>query len=309
MCGCSSGYSRLSLDPVEADSEHPARPADVPAATAALAGCAGVRLSESLVHLACADGQEVYASRYDADVEPGSCEGIASNWYQKADLAAGPALRLPAPSLTYRAAVRGGAGPASAVVACSPAPQGGLLFLTAAGVLRPDSAFVSRALPAVAYDGVPAQVLSSRRPDSLDFFGRALLVHPSCELMGARNLACYQSGQMDWSEFGTLADAQAASARRVEGSVAAGATIVEDEAVGCVFEGVATSCRRVTYRMPISGVARLLTLGASNVLVAYYVAERVRDRNAQAVCSFYDDQAPPGGLAALCAEAFEPASQ
>ena len=304
LSGCSTGYSYLALSPAAPGAENPARPQDVPAATAVLTDCSGVQLDEALIHLACDDAQEVYAARYDAEIEPESCEGIASDVYRGANLVGGPDLRLPAPSLTYRADIEDptGLGSVSAVVACSPAPQGGLLFLTAIGGLRLDNAFYERALPAIAYDGVPASVVGSRRPDSLDFFGRALPVHPSCRLIGARNLSCYPSGQMDWSEFGSLADAQAALERRVQASVAAGATVLEDEALECTFEGVATSCRRVVYRMPVS---RILTLGASNVLIAYYVAEGVRERNAQAVCSFYDDQAPEGGLAALCAESFE----
>lgn len=304
LTGCSTGYSYLALTPAEPVTENPARPQDIPTATSALADCSGVQLNEALIHLACDDAQEVYAARYDAEVEPESCQGIASDVYRGSNLVGGPALQLPDPSLTYRADIEAstGMGAVSAVVSCSPAPQGGLLFLTAIGRLQLDRAFYERALPAIAYDGVPASIVGSRRPDSLNFLGRALPVHPSCSLMGARNLSCYPSGQMDWSEFNSLADAQAASERRVQASVSAGATVLEDESVECEFEGVATSCRRVVFRLPIS---RILTLGASNVLIAYYVAEEVRGQNAQAVCSFYDDQAPEGGLAALCAESFE----
>ncbi len=299
--GCSAGYPYLPLDPglpLEAPVD---RPASVPDAASAFDGCAGVHRSEAVVHLACRNAHAVYAARFDAPVTPEACRKITTDAYPERALGDGPALALPPSSLTYRATTSLPAQPGgTAVVACVPARGGGLLFLGAQALDLPDSALVGRTFPSLAYDGVPYPILTSTWPDEVEFFGRSLSVHPSCRLVEARSLSCYPSGQMDWTEFDDLDGAQAAIDARV--AIAASASrVLVDEAVTCTFEGIATECRRVTYRAPIP---RLLILGASNVLIVYYAAVRVRGRAAFAVCSFFDDAVPKGEIAPLCAEAF-----
>ncbi|MEM9998200.1 MAG: hypothetical protein AAF809_10915 [Bacteroidota bacterium] len=302
LTGCSHGYAYRPLTPTKAASESETLAEGIAEAEAALADCAGAQLSPSVIHLGCDNAQEVYAARYDAEVEAEACEAIASDVYRGAEIVSGPDLQLPPPSFTYRTTIDTPLGNSLAVVSCSPSADGGLLFLTAFAKGRLDNGFYTRALPTIANEGVPASLVTSLRPDSLEFFGRALPVSGACRLMGARNLSCYPYGQMDWSGFDSLEAAQASSDQRRSASVEVGATVLEDEVVACSFEGIDTTCRKVVYRLPVS---RLLTLGASNVLVTYFVEEEVRGHSAQAVCSFYDDQAPEGGLAPLCEEAFE----
>ena len=297
LARCSAGVRPLSLTPEQAAAGDAERPAGVPPAASLLAACVGVQPAGHALHLACADNQQIYAARYDAEAEPASCRRIVGE-----EAAPGPALPLPPGSLTYRTAseVGGPAGP-SGVAACVPVAYGGLMLVGVHGLTETDTAFAAQAIPAVVYDGVPYELLVSNRPDSLDFLGRTLLVHPSCRLMGPQNLSCYPAGQMNWAAFATTGDARAVQSRQIQSSIEQGATVLEDEAVACTFEGVRAECRRIVYRLPVS---RILTLGATNVLVAYYVTAEVRGRNAQAVCSFYTDQGPEDGLAALCAEAF-----
>ena len=305
LAGCSAGYSYLPVKPAEALAEAEAvRPRGLAPAASLLADCAGVQMSEHLIQVACDNAQEIYVARYDTEASAESCHRIATDVYRGASIAPGPTLRLPPGAIVHRIdfAMEGEAMAPSPVVACMPAQRGGLVFLTAQGPVRFDSTFYTEAIPAIAYDGVPEQIITSRTPDSVDFFGRALPVHSSCQLMGPRNLACYPSGQMSWSPFSSMEVAQVTQDRHIQHAVEGKAKVLQDETLPCTFEGVPAQCRRSVYRMP---VPRLLTFGASNVLVTYYVSAEVRGQQAQAVCSFYNDQAPEGELAALCAEVLD----
>lgn len=91
---------------------------------------------------------------------------------------------------------------------------------------------------------------------------------------------------MSWGAFSNMTLARTAQQRQIESGREQAKAVLADTTLTCTFEGVAAECRRVTYRAPIS---KILTLGASNMLVAFYAAAEVR--GGQAACGFYEDQA------------------
>lgn len=298
LVGC-SGVPTRELPPVY--TLNPDRPAEVAPATDALADCVGVQTAPYAIELSCLDATVINAIGLNLSTAPlelvDSCDRVSKRVMEDVPLVEGPDLQLPHPSLTWRTA-QDGSPAAETLVVCSPYREGGLLYTTA-------SAFAG-ALPeglveSIAWDGVPAPLVTSPWIDDIPFLGRVLPRRGGCRLLGAQNLSCAPNGQMSWERYSSVERAQASEDRKVAELTARGAEVQSDERVPCTFEGEITECRRVVARAPIS---KLLTLGASNVLVAYYATGEVRGQAAQAVCSFYEDQAPEGGLAYLCREAF-----
>lgn len=300
LVGCASlGFAepdypeRLPVFPADSVTVLPGRPAEVLDVADALAGCSGVQRVSTSFEFACVDQQYVYVTRLAAEAE--RCSALL---LREIGDAAVRVMDLPLPDAAR--AYRSDAAPLETASLCSPHPNGGVVVAVVFGAPLTD-VFYRRVLAALAYSRVPAHLITYRRPDEVDFLGRTLQVHPSCELMAPQNLACYGAGQMDWAAFSTLEGARAAVGQRIRQSVEAGAKVVGDDRVSCWFEGRPSECRRVTYDMPIP---RWAAFGQSVRLVAYYAAERRHGTNGLAVCSFYDDQVPPGRLPALCLEAF-----
>ncbi|MEL6615432.1 MAG: hypothetical protein AAFQ43_06830, partial [Bacteroidota bacterium] len=243
----------------------------------------------------------VFAARYDAEPTPEAieeaCLAVTAELFEGA-VVQGPSARLPEPWATQTVRTAD-AEPGGTLVTCSVAREGGMMVVTATPTLAPVGP-ETHAEP-LAWDGVPAGLVTGPRPDSVAFVGRMLPVRGSCQLMGPQNLSCAPFGQMSWERFSSLDLAQAFETEKVAQLTDLGAEIQSDERVDCTFEGEATTCRRVVLRMPFS---RILSLGASNVLIAVYATGEVRGTPSQVVCSYYDDQSPEGVLAPLCREAF-----
>lgn len=304
LTGCTSP-SRLSVDPTTASLDANAQWERAPARDSLFRSCSGVKLGNGVFEMQCRDLHRFYVARYDVSPSGETCRKIIRRVYSQATLE--PGLRLGLPDSTHSYRLTGLAPPelsggAEGLAACVPHLHGGLGLLIAQQGLAADSVFSADALTALAYDGVPGDRVLSRTPSEVSFLGRSLSVHSSCELKGAQNLSCYPNGQMNWGTFTTLARAQRAQRLQIEASRRYAAAVLADTTVGCAFETVETRCRRLVYRAPVS---RLATGGASTVLIAFYAAARVRGKPAQAVCSFYRDQARSNGLAPLCGGSFE----
>jgi hypothetical protein len=303
--GCSSALQTLpltaspsaaSLDLSDAVAQRPAG-----AGAAALATCAGLRFDPARVLLECDDDQQVYLIRYAAEPDAAVCRRLVGANLRGVALAPGPALALPARTEVFSATAEGPPGlpPRPAVAACAPAAGGGaLLAITFGGD-------AGRVLPALAWGGLPAGLDGVATPDSVDVFGRALWVHPSCRLLEPRNLQCESDGQMSWSRFSSAAAAEAAAEAHAVRVLANASETFVDERVGCRFEGVPTVCRRIAAQVSFGALGNLLTAGQSRRLVIVVAAADVRGQHAQAECSFFDDQAAPGALATLCRESFD----
>ena len=302
--GCAPWYEPLAVLPADPKLfDGTAQAPGVYRVAEALEGCDGVQRRSTEVEFACMDGQEIRVRRYEAG--PDGCRHLMRK-------TAGPALDAPLPLGLPPASValsgQGVEGSLQAGVAAACVPQRGGEVLVVAMVGAPlDSALVSRVLPALAYAPIPDSLVVTGQPDSLAFFGRALPVHASCRLVGARNLSCYPNGQMDWAEYSTHERAEVIVEQRIQALRLHG-KVSEEEDVACTFEGVATTCRRVVVEPRLNlfqrGLAWVFSAGQSLRLVVYLVAEEVRGRHAVAACSLYDDQMLSNGLTWLCMEAF-----
>ena len=307
FAGC-TGPSRLPVDPSTGSLDASATPNRRAVSRDSLfQSCSGVALGKGVFELQCRDLHRFYVARYDGSPSSNRCRAIIHRVYRGGTLRDGPRLGLPDSVSTYRLRdlkrrdVAGEVG-STGVAACVPHRDGGLGLLLLQDGLGADSLFTAEVLTTLAYEGVPERRVLSRSPKEVPFLGRALPVHSSCELKGAQNLSCFPNGQMNWGTFSTLDRAQEAQRLQRKASRQSGAEVLADTTVGCMFEEVETQCRRLVYRAPVS---KLATLGASNVLIVFYAAARVRGKPSQAVCSFYRDQARSNGLAPLCQEAFE----
>lgn len=299
LAGCSSGVATLPIS-TYADG-NAARPAEVAPAAEALADCAGLQVAPYVVQFACEDAEVVFAARYDVEPTPeaisDACLAVTAELFDGAVLT-GPAVRLPEPAATQTVhtseSEHGGS-----LVTCSVAREGGMTVVTATPAMAPVDPAAH--VEPLAWDGVPAGIVTGVRPDSVAFVGRMLPLRGNCRLMGPQNLSCAPYGQMSWERFSSVDLARTFEAEKVAQLTRLGGEVRSDEQVECTFEGQATTCRRVVFRAPIS---RVLTLGASNVLIAVYATGEVRGVPSQVVCSYFDDQSPEGVLAPLCREAF-----
>ena len=306
LLGCTSP-SRLAVDPSAGSLEADARSAQIPSSDSLFQSCWGVRLGKGVFEMQCRDHRRFYVARYDVSSSAEQCRTVIQRVYREASLHEGPRLGLPDSSHVYRltgmagAEVSGSAGTKGLAV-CVPHRDRGLGLLLAQQGLVPDSTYAASALMTLAYNGVPGGRVLSDTSSEVPFLGRALPVHASCEFKDAQNLSCFPNGQMNWGTFSTVDRAQKAQSLQIQASRQSAESVLSDTTIACTFEGVKTQCRRIVYRAPVSKIA---TLGASNVLIAFYATARVRGRPARAVCSLYRDQARSNGLAPLCQETFE----
>ena len=307
----------LEHDPSQSVLPAVSRPDSIPSSDSLLSDCSGVRFDDGTWVMQCTDLDLYRIERYRTDATPAKCREIAGKRFGSERVTPAP-QPFPAPSFGFYlkgdvpTPVLPGSVPDSIVqrsesgisgyIACAPHPKKGMMFMAAVVGLDFDSLRIPHTLTAIAYDGAPEERVMSLRPSDMPLLGRTLDVDPSCELMGAMNLSCFPYGQMNWARFSTIERARTVNELQRVSSLEAASEVLADTTVSCTFEGVETECRNTVFRAPVS---KILTLGASNVLSAYYVATEVRGIPSHAVCSFFSDQAEPNGLALLCSESFE----
>jgi len=143
--------------------------------------------------------------------------------------------------------------------------------------------------------------------DSINFAGRTIALGNPCRWMSPNNVQCRASGQMSWSTFNTLEEAQLdnkalLSKKELGGSVF---KFLSEKNIDIKFEGIPTIAKRMVYK--IKG-PKFFT-GNYNILVIYYVVQKVRNNFVSCVLSYYTDNENDYKLAPLLQEVMTLTSQ
>ncbi|HCO67911.1 MAG TPA: hypothetical protein DIT04_09200 [Dysgonomonas sp.] len=134
----------------------------------------------------------------------------------------------------------------------------------------------------------------------IDFVGRTIELGPACHWMSPHNVQCSGLGQMSWSTFDTLEDAQLnnntyLSKRELEGGHF---KVVSENDVNIEFEGIPTMAKRMVYKIK----APKFLIGGRNILITYYVVQKVRNTFVSCVLSHYANEEDDYELAPLLKE-------
>ena len=107
--------------------------------------------------------------------------------------------------------------------------------------------------------------------------------------MALNNLQCSIGGEMNWSIYQSLEDAQKVIADQEDNTLARELMkVVSQEKVEVVFEEVPTQAKKLVIEL--QGGAKLLAgMSGGKVLTIYYVAQQVRGRYIGCVMSYWDN--------------------
>lgn len=129
---------------------------------------------------------------------------------------------------------------------------------------------------------------------TINFAGREF--YPlSCYWMALNNLQCSIGGEMNWSIYQSLEDAQKAIADQEDNTLARELMkVVSQENVEVIFEEVPTQAKKLVIELQ-GGAKFLAGMSGGKVLTIYYVAQQVRGRYIGCVMSFWDNDVPHAG--------------
>ncbi|HZY80813.1 MAG TPA: hypothetical protein VFE50_14920 [Cyclobacteriaceae bacterium] len=151
--------------------------------------------------------------------------------------------------------------------------------------------------------GMPASIYQPTDPDKINFAGREINRGQSCRWMGPNNLQCPYNGQMNWSSYKTLDDANFALETHFKFLDAnAKGKIISDQLVDAVFEEQDVKARKMVF--DLTGVTSILAgMSGGKTLTVYMVAAQVRGKSVSCVISHWNnDRLNENGLPALGAE-------
>lgn len=112
--------------------------------------------------------------------------------------------------------------------------------------------------------------------NTISFVGREIVLGDLCKWSYPNNVKC-RGGQINWSEFLSIQDAVVDLQAKILANEHPDIKILSDIDVGLLFEGVATTARRIVYLGPHERYP----------LAVYYVAQEVRGRYVNAILSNY----------------------
>jgi hypothetical protein len=152
---------------------------------------------------------------------------------------------------------------------------------------------------AIINDLIPKQQFASITIDTIYFAGRKIKLGTVCQWMEPHNIQCDRLGQMNWSEYRTLDKAK--SATQIQHDITAnkfGAKLLEEKEVSVTFEGEKTKALMTKWKIKIPK----MLMGGSNILIVFYVTEKVRDKFISCTMSHYSEEAPEGKLPKMLTE-------
>lgn len=139
-------------------------------------------------------------------------------------------------------------------------------------------------------------VSNTNSTQTLNFLGREIQLGAPCNWMFVNNLQCSGNGQMNWSVYPTLEEAQKKNLLQMKQNE--GRKILKNEELNIIFEGQPVTATRIVYKM---NVPRLI-MGGSNNLAVFYVTAKVRDQYVSCVLSNFVDNEEDYTLGALLQE-------
>jgi len=135
--------------------------------------------------------------------------------------------------------------------------------------------------------------------DKINFAGRTVPLGNICTWLSPFNVHCPSFGQISWSEFRTLEDAQINNEAHLLMNKYSGMyKTLGEEDVDILFEGYPNKAKRVIFQLKRSKVL----LGGRNLLAVYYVVQRVRGKYLSCVLSHYVEDKNNYRLAPLLQE-------
>lgn len=135
--------------------------------------------------------------------------------------------------------------------------------------------------------------------DSVKFVNRYIKLGPACRWMEPHNIQCPDLGQMSWAEFRNLDRAkQMIEAMRDYSLNKQSAKILKEQSIKISFEGEETEALKVWYKINIPK----FIMGGSNVLVVYYITQKVGNKNVACILSHYTDAVNADTLPPLLSE-------
>lgn len=135
-------------------------------------------------------------------------------------------------------------------------------------------------------DSIPKYVKNSAAIDTIDFLGRKIILGNICDWKGPHNISCANRGQISWSIFQNEEMAkQDIIIQRYLASKAAFSNIQSEENVAILFEGIPTTAIKTIIKIN----APKIIMGGSNTLIAYYISQKIRNKNVSCILSHYTD--------------------
>ncbi|MCU0444969.1 MAG: hypothetical protein MUE85_08620 [Microscillaceae bacterium] len=179
------------------------------------------------------------------------------------------------------------------------APQGGILAIGFAALFASNLAKQKEMVRSIYFKGIPEKYFTPLIINYLDFVGRTIELGGACEWMSPHNVQCSGYGQINWSLYPDLKTAELMRDLQLKANQNKRmAEMISQEWVTVWFEGKETQALRVVHKAKIPRIV----MGGSNRLIAYYLAQEIRGKYVHCVLSFYEDEAPKGGLAPFVAE-------
>jgi hypothetical protein len=147
---------------------------------------------------------------------------------------------------------------------------------------------------------IPKSIYQPVRMDSINFAGRYIYLGGPCQWMGVNNLQCPGNGQMSWSLFQSLEQAQADLDDHFEYlKRSSKGKVISDEQIDVLFEGQDVKARKFVF--DFKGItSALMGMSGGKTLTVFMVAAPVRGRFVGAVMSHWNnDYVGKAGVPAL----------
>lgn len=139
--------------------------------------------------------------------------------------------------------------------------------------------------------------------NEVDFVGRRIQLGAACHWVVPHDVQCPGYGEMSWSVFNTEQEAKRENDLyiTVKNTVTKKFKILKTEDINIIFEGEATTAKRIAYKVGGDFVYKYL-MGGSSILIVYYVVQKVRDNYVSCVLSHYGSNENDYDLAPLLKE-------
>jgi len=153
----------------------------------------------------------------------------------------------------------------------------------------PNQQFERELINLIVEDKLPPNVFEDNQIDSIDFAGRKIQLSNSCYWTNVNTVQCPYLGEMNWSLHQTLQSATKAIQNQLTVTgLRKGLKIISKTEVKVIFENTPTTVLKVVYGF--TGLTNLaVKTSGGKTLIAYYVADKVRDNYVSCVMSFWDN--------------------